>query len=203
VAYLVALDGERIARALGDGRRVFKNRDGWKTYCPLCNSRSRRRRPRATLSLTIRDGKILVYCHRCCADPVAIIRELVLLDRLPNYFRDSSMTLALVNEGCAAAANVTWKGIAETTDVKVLQTLFEIIKQCCKPPVFQRFGVGGWRARTRRSSNGVALLGSPGRSRLARKDHPRTGRKCRNLASPNPDRQSGSRRNNRTCLESR
>jgi DNA-binding MarR family transcriptional regulator len=133
VADLVAIDGKRIAYALSDGRRVSRNRDGWKTYCPLCNSRHRRRKPRATLSLTIRDGKILVYCHRCRVDPVAIIRELVSLDLLPNYFRNSSSTLALVDEVRAATVAVTWKGIAKTTDLKVLhQALLEFLKQSSK-----------------------------------------------------------------------
>jgi hypothetical protein len=133
VADLVAIDGKRIAYALSDGRRVSRNGNGWKTYCPLCNSRNRRRKPRATLSLTIRDGKILVYCHRCRVDPVAIIRELVSLDLLPNYFRNSSSTLALVDEVRAATGAVTWKGIAKTTDLKVLhQALLEFLKQSSK-----------------------------------------------------------------------
>ena len=133
MADLVAHDGERIARALSNGRHISRNGDGWKTFCPLCNSSSRRRKPRATLSLTIRDGKILVYCHRCRVDPVAIIRELVSLDLLPNYFRNSSSTLALVDEVRAATAAVTWKGIAKTTDLKVLhQALLEFFKQSSK-----------------------------------------------------------------------
>ena len=98
MADLVAHDGERIARALSNGRHISRNGDGWKTFCPLCNSSSRRRKPRATLSLTIRDGKILVHCHRCQADPVAIIRELVHLNLLPNNFRESSKTLALIEK---------------------------------------------------------------------------------------------------------
>lgn len=102
MADLVALDAKRIAYELGDGRRIFKNRDGWKTYCPLCESSSRRRRPRATLSLTIRDGQILVYCHRCRSDRVAIIRELVRRRLLPNNFRESSMALVLIEEVRAA-----------------------------------------------------------------------------------------------------
>jgi hypothetical protein len=63
---------------------------------------------------------------------VAIIRELVRLDLLPNYFRESSLAFALVDEVRATTAAVSWKGIAAATDLKVLQSLFEIVRPCCK-----------------------------------------------------------------------
>jgi hypothetical protein len=129
---LNVLDCEQIAQALSDGRRITRNGDGWKTYCPLCNSRTRRRKPHATLSITIRDGKILVYCHRCRADAVAIIRELVHRDLLPNNFRESSKALALISEVRAAAQATTWKGIAALTDVVVLLVLLAIARRCLK-----------------------------------------------------------------------
>jgi DNA-binding transcriptional ArsR family regulator len=132
VADLVALDGERIAYALSREGHISRNGDGWKTDCPLCKSKSRRRKPRGTLSLTIRDGKILVHCHRCQADPVAIIRELVHLNLLPNNFRESSKTLALIDQVRAAGQAFTWKGTAALTDLVVLQILLQIARRCLK-----------------------------------------------------------------------
>ena len=127
------LDCEQIAQALSDGRRISRNGDGFKTYCPLCNSRSHRRKPRATLSITIRDGRVLVYCHRCRADRVMIIRELARRGLLPNNFRESSQALALIGEVQAAAQATTWKGIAALTDVVVLLVLLEIARRCLHP----------------------------------------------------------------------
>jgi DNA-binding transcriptional ArsR family regulator len=132
VADLVALDAERIARTLSDGRRISRNGDGWKTKCPICNSSSRRRKPGATLSVTVRDGKVLVYCHGCHTDPVAIIRELVHRDVLPNNFRESSIALALVDEVRAATATVSWKERADPSNLRVLRSLFKVSEQCCK-----------------------------------------------------------------------
>jgi DNA-binding transcriptional ArsR family regulator len=132
VTNFVALDGERIAHALSNGRRIHRNRDGWKTDCPLCDSNSKRRKPHATLSVTIRGGKILVHCHRCHADPVSIIRELVRLDLLPDHFRDSSKALALIDQVRASTAAITWNGTGPATDLKVLHVLCKISRQCCK-----------------------------------------------------------------------
>jgi DNA-binding MarR family transcriptional regulator len=151
-------DCEQIARALGDGHRISRNRDGWKTYCPLCESSSRRRKPRATLSVTVRDGQILVFCQRCHSDRVAILRELVRRDLLPNNFRESSMALALIDEVRAATAAVIWKGIAAATDLKVLRALFEIIKQCCKSVFSASAREVGERARVDEGTASRSLL---------------------------------------------
>jgi hypothetical protein len=53
-------DIERLARELAAGRRVLKNANGRKTYCPLCRPENARRRARPTLSLTARTGTVLV-----------------------------------------------------------------------------------------------------------------------------------------------
>lgn len=125
-------DARRIAFELSNGRRFFRNGDGWKTFCPLCDSNSGRRKPRPTLSLTVRDGKLLVYCHRCNSDRVAILRELVRRNLLPDTFHESSKALAAVNEVCAATEATSWRGIARTTDLAVLQVLLGIARQCRK-----------------------------------------------------------------------
>src|SRR5580658_8616548 len=62
---LNSADIERLARDLAAGRRVLRNANGRKTYCPLCRPENARRRARPTLSLTARGGTLLVYCHRC------------------------------------------------------------------------------------------------------------------------------------------
>jgi hypothetical protein len=89
-------DIERLARELAAGRRVLKNANGRKTYCPLCRPENARRRARPTLSLTARAGTLLVYCHRCKRRGLEIIRALVDRGLLPNWFRESSAAFALL-----------------------------------------------------------------------------------------------------------
>ena len=100
----------RIASELSNGRHFFRNGDGWKTFCPIRDSNSGRRKPRPTLSLTVRNDQILVFCRRCGSHRLAILRELVRRGLLPNNFRESSMALALVDEVHAATQAVSWNG---------------------------------------------------------------------------------------------
>src|SRR5258708_2401193 len=125
-------DVYRIARKLAGDRRIPKNRNGWKTFCPLCRPESRRRRPRPTLSVTARDGEILVYCHRCRRPGVDIIRELVRRELLPNFSKKSSTSFTLLQEIRIAISNAAWNGHAKTTELLVLEFLIEIVTNCRK-----------------------------------------------------------------------
>jgi hypothetical protein len=125
-------DIERLARELAAGRRVLKNANGRKTYCPLCRPENARRRARPTLSLTARTGTVLVYCHRCRRPGLEIIRALVDLGLLPNWFRESSAAFALLNQIRAAICAAEWNGTAKATDLLVLCALDEIIKASLK-----------------------------------------------------------------------
>jgi hypothetical protein len=129
-------DVERIAQALSDGRRIFRSGDGRKTFCPLCQAENRRRRSRPTLSITARRGKILVHCHRCRSEGPDIIRELVRLELLPNLFRETSDSLALVDRIHGAIRDATWSGTCKATDRLILIALTEILRRCRK----ERFG---------------------------------------------------------------
>ena len=120
-------DAERIARLLADGRRFFRNGDGYKTFCPLCRSATARRRPRPTLSLAARCGQILVHCHRCQCDGVEIIRELVRRQLLPDLFRQSSAAFTQVNKVRAALRKEAWQGTAGATALAVIETLCKIV----------------------------------------------------------------------------
>jgi predicted transcriptional regulator len=88
---------------------------------------------------------------------VAIIRELVHRGLLPNNFRESSMGLALIDEVRAATALITWKGSAATTDLKVLQALFKIMKQCGKAIFGASARDAGERARVDRGTASRSL----------------------------------------------
>ena len=123
---------ERIALELSDERRVFRNGDGRKSFCPLCQSENRRHRPRPTLSIAVRDGKILLYCHRCETEGTAIIRELVRRGLLPDLFRDASASLALLKKVRAAMEADVWTGTAKATDRLVLNALIGISGRCYK-----------------------------------------------------------------------
>jgi DNA-binding MarR family transcriptional regulator len=129
---LNSADIERIARELAAGRRVLKNANGRKTYCPLCRPENARRRARPTLSLTARAGTLLVYCHRCRRPSLEIIHALVDLGLLPNSFRESSAAFWIVKEILAAIEVADWNGIAKATDVLVLSALIEIVKGSLK-----------------------------------------------------------------------
>src|SRR6202022_1742075 len=90
---LISTDIDHLARALAAGRRIFKNMNGRKTYCPLCRPENGRRKNRPTLSLTGLGEKLLIYCHRCRRPGLELIRALVGLGLLPNHFRESSAAL--------------------------------------------------------------------------------------------------------------
>jgi predicted transcriptional regulator len=129
---LNSADIERLARELAAGRRVLKNANGRKTYCPLCRPENARRRARPTLSLTAHAGTLLVYCHRCRRPGLEIIRALVDLGLLPNWFRESSAAFALLKQIRAAIYAAEWNGTAKATDLLVLCALDEIIKASLK-----------------------------------------------------------------------
>jgi len=129
---LNSADIERIARELAAGRRVLKNANGRKTYCPLCRPENARRRARPTLSLTAHAGTLLVYCHRCRRPGLEIIRALVDRGLLPNSFRESSAAFWVVKEILAAIEVADWNGIAKATDLLVLSALIEIVKGSLK-----------------------------------------------------------------------
>jgi predicted transcriptional regulator len=129
---LNSADIERLARELAAGRRVFKNANGRKTYCPLCRPENARRKARPTLSLTAHAGTLLVYCHRCRRPGLEIIRVLVGRGLLPNSFRESSAAFWVVKEILAAIEVVDWHGIAKATDLLVLSALIEIARGSLK-----------------------------------------------------------------------
>ena len=129
---LNSADIERLARELAAGRRVLKNANGRKTYCPLCRPKNARRRARPTLSLSARAGTLLVYCHRCKRPGLEIIRALVGRGLLPNSFRESSAAFRIVKEILAAIEVADWNGIAKATDLLVLSALMEIVKGSLK-----------------------------------------------------------------------
>ena len=129
---LNSADIERLARDLAAGRRVLRNANGRKTYCPLCRPENARRRARPTLSLTARGGTLLVYCHRCRRPGLELIRALVDLGLLPNWFRESSAAFALLKQIRAAIYAAEWNGTAKATDLLVLCALDEIIEATLK-----------------------------------------------------------------------
>jgi hypothetical protein len=124
-------DVRRIAWKLAGNRRISRNGNGLKTFCPLCGSESRRERPRATLSIAARDGQILAYCHRCKREGREIIRELVRLELLPNLFPESSAAFVLAGEVRAAMRAAVWNGTAKATDLIVIEVLLKILERCC------------------------------------------------------------------------
>jgi hypothetical protein len=119
-------DIDKIARQLADGRPIFKNGDGRKTFCPLCRSQSKRRRSRRTLSITARQGHILVHCHRCKSQGVEIVRALVSLGLLPNLFRERAAVRTLAESVRAAINDTAWTGTSKATDLSVLEVLLKI-----------------------------------------------------------------------------
>jgi DNA-binding Lrp family transcriptional regulator len=125
-------DVERIALKLAEGRRIERNGDGRKTYCPLCRSETNRRRPRPTLSMTARDGTILVHCHRCKSEGREIIRELVCLGLLPDRFREASAAYAIFLAVSAATDSALWRGTGGATDQKVIGVLVNIVRRSGK-----------------------------------------------------------------------
>lgn len=125
-------DVERIARQLAEGRRVSRNGNGRKTFCPFCETENRRRRPRPTLSITARNGKPLFYCHRCKRPGIEIIRRLVQRGMLHDSFQLSSRVLARIDEVRGAAARTDWKGVGATNALKALGALCEIGQRCFK-----------------------------------------------------------------------
>lgn len=127
-----ARDVDRIAQELGNGRKTFRNRDGRKTFCPLCPSGDPQRRTRPTLSLTVRDGTILAYCHRCNSDGVTIIRELVRRGLLPDLFKDSSKALAIIGDVLAVLKSNFWNLSRATCDREVLHAVIGISLSCAK-----------------------------------------------------------------------
>jgi hypothetical protein len=82
--------------------------------------------------LTARAGTLLVYCHRCKRRGLEIIRALVDLGLLPNWFRESSAAFALLKQIRAAIYSAEWNGTARATDLLVLCALDEIIKASLK-----------------------------------------------------------------------
>jgi DNA-binding transcriptional ArsR family regulator len=132
---LGANDAERIARALSRGRRISRNRDGWKSYCPLCDRTNGKQMVQPTLSVTIRDGKPLLHCHRCRSTGVELIRALVGRGILPDTFKRSSRALALADGVERAAATMPWNGIAASTDLSVLLFLAELTRRSGKPDI--------------------------------------------------------------------
>jgi hypothetical protein len=122
-------DAKRLALQLSGGR-VFRNGAGWKTFCPLCQSETRRRKPRPTLSITGRSGKILVHCHRCKSGGLTIVHKLVSLGLLPNQFRRTSAALTVVDTVRAAMGAAVWIGTPKATDRRVLIAVTQIAERC-------------------------------------------------------------------------
>jgi DNA-binding MarR family transcriptional regulator len=125
-------DVERIARQLAKGRRVSRNGNGRKTFCPFCETENSSRRPRPTLSITARNGKPLFYCHRCKRPGIEIIRRIVQSGLLYDGFQLSSRVLARIDELRGAAARANWKGVGGANALKVLGALSEIGRRCFK-----------------------------------------------------------------------
>jgi hypothetical protein len=123
-------DMDRIARQLAKGRRVSRNGDGRKSYCPLCEPENRPQKPRPTLSVAARGGQPLFFCHRCRRDGRDIIQELVRLGLLPNSFKKSSQVLATVDQVLRGAVASDWKRIGGANALKVLMAVCGIAQRC-------------------------------------------------------------------------
>jgi hypothetical protein len=127
-----AADIDWIARQLADGRPIFRNGDGRKTFCPLCRSQSRRRKPRPTLSITARHGNLLVHCHRCTSQGVDMIRALVSRRLLPDLFRECAAARTLAERVRAGINSAAWNGTSKATDLSVLEVLLQIVTRTGK-----------------------------------------------------------------------
>jgi hypothetical protein len=197
-------DVDRIARALANGRKIFKNRDGRKTFCPLCNPDDRRRRTRPTLSLTVRDGKLLAYCHRCNSDGVTILRELVRRGLVPDLFKQSSKTLAIIGDVLAVLKSNFWNLSRATCDREVLHAVITISLGCCKTELDLPVRQIALLARIRESTAARSLkrLAKAG-WRMARRGCPCEGQTGRHLAHSCSGDEGGSESHNPTCYEGR
>jgi predicted transcriptional regulator len=117
---------------LAAGRRILRNGDGRKSWCPCCTSRNKGRKKRPTLSITSSNGRLLVYCHRCKTDGTSILKKLVALGLLADYSEHVGASYMLIGSLREQARSRIWNSPGRHTDEAVLHAILDIATASAK-----------------------------------------------------------------------